>query len=561
MYDEQKLAEIRQAKDLWEKTTLKEERQKNPERKKEFTTASGIPIKSIYTPQDLAEKGWDYMEKLRFPGEYPFTRGITATMSRSEFPRPFLYAGFGLPEQTNERFKWLIGQGAKDLCVALDLPTQIGYDSDNPLCRGEVGKIGVAINSVADMEVLLDGIPLEDNWMGTVGSAIAPIFLAWLLAIAEKRGIPQQRLRVAIQGDILREYVARGTQIFPLKPSVKLTCDYVEYCIKNGITFEQAYAGFHLREAGGTAPQEIGFTLANAAEYIREIVRRGISVDQLNQPRILITTCMDFFEEIAKHRALKRMYAKMMKEKFHAKNPQSMVFTFQIGNAKASLTAEQPLINVIRATIMSVAQALSGPQVDSASQYTEALSLPSPESVLLDMRVGELIAYESGIRDVVDPLAGSYYVEALTDELEKRATELFEQVEVMGGAIVAIERGFMQREIARSAYDQLRRIESGEKVWVGVNKFCTDERVSIQLQKVDPTVEEKQIQKLQKLKRERDNQKVRSSLEQLEEAAKEGVNLVPPILAAVKSYATIGEICDILRGVFGEYKATEAGLI
>ncbi len=556
MYHEQELVKIRQAMESWEKGSLRKQLDTVEERKKEFTTVSGIPVRRLYTPLDLSEKGWNYVERLGFPGEYPFTRGMSPTMYRSNLWRMYQYAGYGTADSTNKWYKYLLDQGAQELAMALDLPTQIGYDSDNPLCRGEVGKVGVSVDSLADMETIFDGIPIENIHITTVGSAIGPIFLAWLIALAEKRHIPPQKLRISIQGDILREIVSRGTQIFPVRPSVKCTCDFIEYGVKNGLSLEHAYCGYHMREAGANAIQEMAFTLANAVEYTRELVSRGIKVDELPRPRVIFVGGIEFFEEICKSRAFRRMFARVMKEKFNAKNPEAMVFTLQFGSQSSLYTSQQPLNNIIRGAIIALVEALSGGETNSVARYTEALSIPTPESATISLRTQQIIAYETGIADTVDPLGGSYYVETLTDELEEKATQLFEQVEAMGGAIAAIERGFIQREIAKSAYEDLRQVESGGKVRVGVNIFQVDEPTPIKLMRVDPSDEERQIQKVRRLRKERGNDRVESNLKELEQTALEGINLVPPILAAVRSYATIGEICDVLRGVFGEYKET-----
>lgn len=554
MFDEKELSKIQRAKEAWEESTLRLELETLGERKRNFRTTSGIPVNRVYTPLDLKEREWNYLEKLGFPGNYPFTRGKNPNMYRSNLWLMYQYGGYGTAEATNKRYKYLLEQGVQEIGVALDLPTQLGYDSDHPLSRGEVGKTGVAANSLADMEVIFEGIPIESIQISTVASAIGPIFLAWLIALAEQRGIAPQKLRISIQGDILREYVARGTYIFPVKPSVKLTCDFIEYSVRNKLDLENVYCGYHLREAGCNAIQEIAFTIANAVEYIRELIRRDISIDELHQPRVLLVAGLEFFEEIAKFRAFRRMWARMLREKFNAKNPRSMVFTFQNGSQSSLYTAQQPLNNIIRGTIAAMVEALSGSQISSIARYDEALSLPTPESVKVALRTQQIIAHETGIADTVDPLAGSYYVETLTDELEDRATDLFEKVEAMGGAIAAIERGYMETEIGKSAYDDLKQIENGEKIRVGVNRFRENEEVPLKLMKVDPTEEERQIEKVRNMRGRRDDKKVRSSLNDLRRMAKGKVNLVPPILAAVKSYATVGEICDVLRDIYGEYR-------
>lgn len=554
MFSKEELARIRSGQKSWENGPLAKDLETTPETKEQFTTGSGIPVKRVYTPLDLEERGWSYNEKLGFPGEYPFTRGKTPDMYRNIPWKAYSYAGFGTAESTNKWYKYLLQQGTRELGVALDLPTQIGYDSDNPFCRGEVTKIGVAVASLADVEEIFDGIPIEETSISTVAGAIGPIFLAWMIALAEKRGIPPQKLILSIQGDVLREIISRGTQIFPPQPSVKFTCDSIEYAARNGIALQNCNCGYHMKEAGSNSIQEIAFTLANSCAYIRELLSRGLTVDQLPQPRILFAAGTDFFEEICKARAFRRMWARTLKEKFHARNPRSMCFTYQFGSQSSLYTAQQPLNNIIRGTIIGLIEALSGGQVNSVARYTEALSLPTPESATIAIRTQQILANETGIPDTIDPLAGAYFVEVLTDEIEERAMKLFEEVEAMGGAITAIEQGFMQKQIKQSAYDDLKKIESGERVRIGLNKFQTDEPVTSKLMKVDPTEEQKQVDKVTKLRQQRDNGKVKSSLKELKQAAQAGENLVAPILVSVRAYATIGEICDVLRGVFGEYQ-------
>lgn len=553
MYDEPAQASIVKGKKSWEKGILKEELQRVGERKKEFSTRCGIPVERLYTPLNL--KGWSYIEKLGFPGEYPFTRGRNATMYRGKLWLISQYAGYGTAEATNKWYKYIIEQGAQALNMALDLPTQIGYDSDNPLSRGEVGKIGVAIDSLADTETAFDGIPLEDIVMGTTAMAVGPIFLAFFIALAEKRGVSPQKLKASINNDILQEYFARGTYIFQIRPALKFACDLVEYSLRNNLKKVQtAYNGYTIAEAGANSIQQMAFTLANAVEYIKELISRGISIDELPTPRVLLPGGIYFFEEICKHRAFRRMWARIMKERFNAKDSRAMTFIGQAGCPGSLFTAQQPLNNIARGAIVALVQALSGGEVLSGGRMDEALSIPSPEAVRVALRTQQIVACETGVADTVDPLGGSYYVEALTDEMEDQATKLFDKIEAMGGAVVAIERGFIEAEISKSAYNDLKQIESGEKVVVGLNKYQVDEPTPMKLMKVDPGEEERQIEKLKRLRRERNNAKVTTTLRELKGAAKEGVNLVEPILAAVKSYVTIGEICDVLRDVFGEYK-------
>ncbi len=518
----------------------------------QVVTRSGIVLKPVFTPTDLGD--WGYSEKLGDPAEYPFTRGGQSVMYRDSPRGSAQYAGFGTPETTNQWFKYLISQGATGLSAATDLPTQIGYDSDHPLAEGEVGKQGVSINSLGDWETMIDGIPLDRIGVGILANATGPIGLAWILAANEKRGIPLEEVRVGLQNDPLKEFIARGTQIFPPGPSVKLACDVVEYCVRNKMKYARPLSccGSHMRQAGATAPQEMGFMLANAVAYIEELIGRGLKVDDFAPHlSIYLSAGMDLFEEACKFRAIRRMWARMMKERFQA-NTLPVVTAYTAGS---QFTAQQPLNNIVRGTTQLLGAILGGLSGAVVASYDEALALPSAEAVRVALRTQQIVAEESGVKNVVDPLGGSYYIEWLTDELEKRATEIFDKVQSMGGAIVAIEQGFQQREIARSAYEEQKRVESGERVVVGVNKYVVDEPITIEVRKVDPEEERKQVKKVKKLRKERDNEKVRVCLKQVKEAAEEGVNLVPCLLDAVKVYATIGEICDTLRGVYGEHKA------
>jgi methylmalonyl-CoA mutase N-terminal domain/subunit len=559
MYPKDRINELGNGLKLWEETCLKKELETKGEWKKEFKTASGILVNRIYTPLDLNKKGWDYLEKLGFPGNYPFTRGISPTMYRSNIFIMSQYGGFGTAEETNRHIKYVISQGGTGYGIAQDLPTQVGLDSDNPLARGEIGKVGVAIDSLADVETIFDGIPVENVEIYTTSNATGPIFLAFLLALCEKRNVSPGKLKVSIQNEILKEFVARGTYIFPPKPSVKFSCDLIEYCLKKGLKNIQPiwFCGYHMREAGGNIIQELAFTLANAVAYLDNVVSRGVDLNHFNQPAVAFTAGMDLFEEVCKHRAFRRMWAKLMKERYHVTAEQAMSVFFRDHTAAHQLTEQQPLNNIIRSTVAGLVQALSGNQVVSLASYDEAYALPSSETLKISLRTQQIIAYETGVVNTVDPLAGSYYVECLTDEIEERVTKLFDRVQSMGGAVSAIEQGFMITEIGKSAYQQLKEVESGERVMVGLNKYREDEEVHLQLFRGDPEVEEKEIKKVQKLRRERDNHKVKSTLKQLGEAAREGINLVESLVPAVKAYATLGEICDTLKEVFGEHIEAE----
>lgn len=559
MYDESELNRVRQQRENWEATTLKQELDKAGEWRPEFATLSGIPVKRIYTPLDLKEKGWNYSEKLGLPGQYPMTRGRSPTMYRGSIWPMWIYGGFGTAEDTNKRYKYLIGQGTQEIAVALDLPTQLGYDSDNPLCRGEVGKVGVAIDSLADVKAAFDGIPVEDILIFTTANAIGPIFYALFAAMGEDRGVPVERMHLNIQNEILKEYVARGTYIFPPKPSLRFSVDLIEYVCRNNLSdniYPYWFCGYHMKEAGATSAQEMAFTMANAVTYLDELVSRGVDINTFHDPEVNFAASIDFFEAICSHRAFRRWWAKVMKERYNATNPRTLGIYFRGGSNSSNYTAHQPLNNIVRGALSVLAQVLSGEQSMHTGAMDEALGLPTEESHRLSLRTQQIIAYESGVINTVDPLGGSYFVEALTDELEERATQIFNKVEKMGGAIEAIESGFMQRQILESAYQYLKQVESGERIIVGVNKFQIEETTSVKCMKVDETAEERQIAKVKKLRRERENDKVKIALKELKEAAIEGTNLVTPCIAAVKAYATVGEMCNVLRDVWGEYKPT-----
>lgn len=523
-----------------------------------FTTEGGTPVKAVYTPDDL--KGWDYGQKLGLPGEYPFTRGITPTMYRENFWQMNQYAGFATPEETNQWFKYVISQGAKSLTLALDIPTQCGYDSDHPFAEGEVGKQGVALNSLADLETILDGIPLRNMRFSCLANSIGPVYLGMLLTLLGKRGIAPQDVPMSMQNDILKEFGFRGTYIFPPKPSVKVACDVVEHASRN--QFRQArvlcICSYHMSEAGATPVQEIAFILANATAYIEELLGRGLSIDDFAPNMdVFVGTGMDLFEEACKLRAIRRMWAKMMKETFRAKNPRSQTLTIRNYTRGSYFTAQQPLNNIIRGTIETLAGVLGGMQLNTTSSYDEALALPSPESMTIALRTQQILAYESGVINTVDPLAGSYFVESLTDEIEERAYTLYQKVQDMGGAIAAVENGFYEREVAQAGYERAKRRESGEKVILGVNKFVSQEPRKVEIRRIDPAAEQRQIEKIRKLRKERDNDKVKAALKQVKESAQEGVNLVPSMMVASQSYVTLGEVCNVLREVYGEHRAVK----
>ncbi|MGB9780825.1 acyl-CoA mutase large subunit family protein [Caldanaerobacter sp.] len=554
MYDEKKIEEIKTKREDWEKNQRGKAIAKFPERKEEFKTTSEIEIKPIYTPEDL--KDFDYLEKLGFPGEYPYTRGVQPTMYRGRFWTMRQYAGYGTAEESNKRFKYLLEQGQTGLSVAFDLPTQIGYDSDHPMAEGEVGKVGVAIDSLYDMEILLDGIPLDKVSTSMTINAPAAILLAMYIAVAEKQGVSPDKLNGTIQNDILKEYVARGTYIFPTGPSMRLITNIFEYCSKYVPKWNTiSISGYHMREAGATAVQEVAFTLANAIAYVEAAIKAGLDVDEF-APRIsfFFSAHNDLFEEVAKFRAARRMWAKIMKERFGAKDPRSMMMRFHTQTAGSTLTAQQPDNNIIRVTIQALAAVLGGTQSLHTNSRDEALALPTEDSVRIALRTQQIIAYESGVCDTPDPLAGSYYVEYLTDEIEKRAFEYIKKIDELGGAVKAIDLGYMQREIQESAYRYQMEIESGKRIIVGLNKFQMEEEPPKNLLKVDPQVEIVQREKIKKVKEMRDNNRVEKALKALKKAAEGDDNLMPWILDAVREYATLGEITDVLRSVFGEYQ-------
>lgn len=526
---------------------------KFPERKERFTTLSGIEVERLYT-RALDEK--ELIERVGFPGEYPYTRGIRPTMYRGRHWTMRQYAGYGSAEETNRRFRYLLEQGQTGLSVAFDLPTQIGYDSDDPMAAGEVGKVGVAIDSLEDMERLFEGIPLDQVSTSMTINAPASVLLAMYIAVAEKQGISPEKLRGTIQNDILKEYIARGTYIFPPKPSMRLITDIFAYCAKEVPRWNTiSISGYHIREAGSTAVQEVAFTLANGMAYVQAALDQGLDVDEFG-PRLsfFFNAHNHFFEEIAKFRAARRMWARIMKERFGAKNPRSLQLRFHTQTGGSTLTAQQPDNNIVRVALQALAAVLGGTQSLHTNARDEALALPTEESARIALRTQQIIAYESGVADTVDPLGGSFYVESLTDAIEEEAMKYIEKIDELGGAVAAVEQGFMQREIHRAALDTQRRIESGEEIVVGVNRFRMEEEPEPQLLRVDPALARRQIERLEDLRRRRDAGKAEERLAALKRAAEGTDNLMPYILDAVRAYATVGEICHALREVFGEYQ-------
>lgn len=553
MADDNSLEEVKEAYERWS-NKVESQLAKRPERKDAFLNTSEIPLKRVYTPVETAD--FDYLEELGFPGEYPFTRGVQPTMYRGRFWTMRQYAGFASAEDTNKRYRFLLEQGQTGLSVAFDLPTQIGYDSDHPLAQGEVGKVGVAIDSVKDMETLFDQIPLDKVSTSMTINAPAAVLLAMYLAVAEGQGVSSKDLRGTIQNDILKEYSARGTYIFPPKPSMRIITDIFSFCYKEVPQWNTiSISGYHIREAGSTAVQEVAFTLADGISYVEAAIDAGLNVDEF-APRLsfFFNSHLDFLEEIAKFRAARKLWANIMKERFNAKDPRSLMMRFHTQTAGCTLTAQQPKNNIVRVAFQALSAVLGGTQSLHTNSMDEAFALPGEEAVQVALRTQQLIAYESGAADTVDPLAGSYYIEELTREIVKRSQEYINKIDEFGGAPSAIEKGYIQKEIQDSAYRYQREIEKNERIVVGVNKFQLEEKPPKDLLKVDPAVRVSQIEKLKKLKEERDNQKVEASLAKLKKGAEGDENLMPLIVDAVKTYATLGEICNTLREVFGEYQ-------
>lgn len=526
---------------------------KRPERKKEFLTVSELPVKRVYWPWD--EPGFDVAKDLGMPGNYPFTRGVQPTMYRGRFWTMRQYAGFGSADETNKRFKYLIQQGQTGLSVAFDLPTQIGYDSDHELAAGEVGKVGVAIDTVDDIARLFDGIDLASVSTSMTINAPAAVLLAMYIAVAEQQGAATSSLRGTIQNDILKEYPARGTYIFPPKPSMRIITDIFAFCNENVPQWNTiSISGYHIREAGSTAVQEVAFTLANGIAYVQAAIDAGLDVNAFGERlSFFFNAHQDFLEEVAKYRAARRMWAKIMKERFNATNPRAMMLRFHTQTAGCTLTAQQPENNVMRVAFQAMSAVLGGTQSLHTNSRDEAFALPSQESVQIALRTQQVIGYETGVADTVDPLAGSYFIEALTTEIENKAFEYIKKIDDMGGAVRAVECGFIEDEIQDSAYKFQKDIESNDRIIVGVNKFQTEEISPKNLLKVDPSVGKVQAERLAENRSKRDNDAVQATLAKLKIAAEGTDNLMPVILEAVKQKATLGEICGVLRGVFGEY--------
>jgi len=556
--------DIEREKQRWHETTYAKAKERGGERKDTDFRTSSAEVQPLYTPEDVADI--DYNRDIGYPGEYPYTRGVQASMYRG---RPWSirqYAGYGTSAETNERFKFLLKEGQPGLSVAFDLPTQLGYDSDDPLSAGEVGKVGVAIDTLADMETMFEGIPLDQVSTSMTINAPASVLVAMYAVVGQKQGVPQDRISGTAQNDVLKEYVARGTYIYPPQPSLRLAADLMAYCAHELPRFNAiSISGYHIRDAGSTAVQEMAFTFANAIAYIDATLERGVSVDDVG-PRIswIFNTQNNFLEEVAKYRALRRMWAKIMRERFKAADPRSWMLRTHVQTGGATLTAQQPENNIVRAALQALASALGGVQSLALSCYDEALALPTEEAQRIAVRTQQVIAYESGVPNTVDPLGGSYYIEWLTNELERNAWEYLDRIEDMGGAIAAIEAGYVQREIQEASYAYQQAIDDGRKIIVGVNKFVKEDEEPQMIFRVNPEAERAQLERLARVRKERDQATVDAALSRLQEVSRNGNlpaeegNLMYPIVEAVKAYASVGEICGVMRRVFGDYQPPTA---
>jgi methylmalonyl-CoA mutase N-terminal domain/subunit len=554
MFDQEKLKALQEQRQQWEESALQGALTRHPERMENFMTTSSAPVERLYTPLDIA--GLDYERDLGFPGEYPFTRGVHATMHRGRLWTMRMFAGFGTAEETNARYKYLLEHGETGLSVAFDMPTLYGYDTDAPEALGEFGKCGVAVSSLADMEILFDGIPVDEVTTSMTINSPAAIIWAMYIVMAEKRGIPMEVLGGTIQNDILKEFIAQKEFIFPPKPSMRLVVDTFEFGSQylprwNTISI----SGYHIREAGSTAAQELAFTLADGLEYVRWGIDRGLDVDEF-APRLsfFFNSHNDFFEEIAKFRAARRIWAREMRESFEAKDPRSWLLRFHTQTAGCSLTAQQPENNIVRTAWQALAAVLGGTQSLHTNSMDEALALPSEYAVKVALRTQQLIAHESGAANTVDPLAGSYFVEAMTNRMEQETYDYFRQIEAVGGIIPAIEKGFFQREIAEAAYRYQMEIDTHQRAIVGINEYTEDEPIRIPLLEMEPQGYERQVARLARVRRERDNERVSVTLAALRQAAQGTQNTMPAILDCVRAYVTLGEIMGVFRQVFGEYR-------
>ena len=549
------LDELKKERERWEKASLT----KNPVAPAK--TTSGLDVDVVYTPADLGD--FDYQKDLGFPGEFPYTRGVYPSMFRGNLWSMRQYAGFADAEESNKRFKYLLDQGQSGLSVAFDLPTQMGFDSDNPMVKAEVGRVGVAVDTLRDMEILFEGIPLDKITTSFTINSTAAIILAMYLAVAEKQGVPMSKVGGTLQNEILKEFIARGTYIFPPRPSLRLVVDIIDFCKDKVARMNTInFSGYHVREAGSNAVQEVAYCLSSAITYIEEVLKRGIQFDDFG-PRLAfhLIVGLDFFEEIAKIRAARRLWAKIAKERFNAKNPRSMMLRLFCGSSAREATLREPLNNIVRATIDMLGIVFAGAQSASILSYDEAYTIPTEESALVSLRTQQIIGYETGIAKVVDPLGGSYYLESLTNRLEAEIKKTMDEIDSLGGMLRCIETGKIQMDVSKNAYEIEKKKQSGEVVIVGVNKFVDEKKQDeeVVLTKIDPNLTKKQIEKLRKVKSERNNPRVKEALKVLKEQAQGTQNLIPAIHDAVREYATLGEICDTLREVFGEH--TESAVL
>ncbi|WHY83987.1 methylmalonyl-CoA mutase family protein [Neobacillus novalis] len=553
----QKTKDIAIANKMWMEERLEPWLLDNPERNSEFLTKSGLPVKALYTPEDLGRDPEQYLNEINFPGQFPFVRGVDPSMYRSNIWVMGMYSGFGSAEEANKRYRFLLEQGQTGFSIALDLPTQVGYDSDYELSEGEVGKVGVAIDSLEDMERLFEGVNFEKvRQIRTTANGIGPLMVALLVAYAEKQGIDPNNIKIFLQNDVLKEYIGRGTYIYPPEPSVKLSADVIEYCSKHLPNWVPiAFSGYHIRDSGSTAIQELAYSLSNAIAYIDETLSRGVEIDDF-APKVFtfLASSVDFLEEVAKFRAARRIWAKLMKEKYGAKNPDSMryrIFAYTLGGA---LTAQQPLNNIVRVTIETMAAALGGVQTVATSSFDEALGLPTEQAVTVALRTQQIVAEESGVTNTIDALGGSYAIECLTDKIEEEVMKELERIDQLGGAVACIENGIFQKELAESAYRYQKNIESGKETLVGVNKYKVEEDLDTPVFEVNEEMEKRQIERLKELKASRNEEKVKEALQRIKEAEERRENVIPAMIEAVKVYASVGEISDVLRDIYGIYQ-------
>lgn len=554
MIDKEKLQRLKEKRKNWEETNLKKHITKHPERKEQFITTSSVPVKRLYTPNDIED--FDYLKDLNFPNQYPFTRGVHPTMYRGKLWTMRMFSGFGTAEESNIRYKYLLEHGETGLSVAFDFPTLYGFDTDHPMAKGEFGKCGVAVSSLKDMEILFDGIPLDKITTSMTINGPAAILWAMYIVNAEKQGVSKNQIGGTIQNDILKEYIAQKSYIFPPRPSMKLIVDTFEYGYKQVPRWNTiSISGYHIREAGSTAVQELAFTLADGLAYVEEAINRGLNIDDF-APRLsfFFNSHNDLFEEVAKYRAARRIWAREMKERFKAANPRSWWLRFHTQTAGCALTAQQPENNIVRVTIQALAAVLGGTQSLHTNSMDEALALPSEKAVRIALRTQQILAHESGVANTIDPVGGSYFIEALTNQMEEECYKYFDKIDALGGVIPAIEKGFFQKEIANAAYKYQKEIEEKKRTIVGINDYILDEPLKIELLKMDPEGEKRQIARLKKLRAERDNKKAIKLLETLKSKADGKENLMPYIIECVRAYCTLGEITGVFREVFGEYK-------